>query len=289
MEIIAVFLDYNLNVEPRSVWKIAPGAAESERYPFLVNECGVFYANPGFYTKRYAKDDYQILYTASGAAQMEYAGKIWRLAEGSIAMIDCNQYHNYRTAQDAAHWTYHWIHVGGCYCAQYYNAIYRKGFEPRHIGPDGELLRDFEEAIDQIDHTTDEACIRLNRAVGSIMTKLIASRDSAPPSAQEAAVSRALSYMQRNLSQPFSMDALSGEINLSKYYLIKLFSRHMGMTPYHYLIQCRINESKKLLRATDHKLSDIAEAVGFQDTSNFSRTFAKIVGTTPAQYRGGRT
>lgn len=283
-----MFLDYNLNIEPRSVWKIAHHTAESARYPFLVNESGVFYAKPGFYTKRYAKDDYQILYTASGAAQMEYAGKTWRLTEGSLAMIDCNQYHNYRTAQDAAHWTYHWIHVGGGYCAQYYNVIYKKGFEPRHVGPDGELLRSFQEAIDQIDHTTDEACIRLNQAVSLILTKLMISQDSAPPSAQEAAVNRAIACMQLHLSQPFSIDMLSGEVNLSKFYLIKLFSRHVGMTPYQYLIQCRINEAKKLLRATDHKLSDIAQAVGFQDTSNFIRTFTKTAGTTPAQYRGGR-
>lgn len=285
MENIAVYLDYNLDVEKQSVWKIAHPSAEAARFPFVVNEAGVFYARHGFYTQRYAKDDYQILYTVSGAAQLEYQGKSWRLGEGSACILDCNRYHDYRTAQDADHWSYYWIHVGGGCLHPYMSAIYRAGFQPLLTGMDSELIASFREALDQIDHTTDAAYIRLNHAVSAILTKLTLFAHGAQPSAQAIAAQQAASDIQSRFADPFHINDLAARMNLSKFYLIKLFKAHMGMTPYHYLILCRISEAKKLLRATDHKVSDIARAVGFDDASNFSRTFTKIVGMAPARYR----
>lgn len=281
-----MFLDYNLDIGKESVWKIARPTSEAELYPFVVNECGVFYAKERFFTKRYAKNDFQILYTVSGAAEMEYEHEKWRLAEGSIAVIDCNRYHAYRTAGDAGHWTYYWIHISGGHCARYHEILYSKGFQPHIIGADSELLLHFQDTLREIDHTTDIAYVRLSGAVSSIFTKLMVFAHSAPPTAQEASVQSAMDFIMSHFSQPFCMNALAKELNLSKFYLIKLFDKHTGMTPYRYLLLYRVNEAKKLLRATDHKLRDIAQLVGFADVSNFSRTFAKLTGMTPARYRG---
>lgn len=285
MENIAVFLDYNLDIEEKSVWKIAQVTPDAAEYPFIINESGVFYARDNFYTKRYAKNDFQIIYTVSGAAEMEYEEEKWRLSEGGIAIIDCNKYHSYRTAEDAGHWTYYWIHTGGGYCGRYYEAIYKKGFQPYAIGMDNEVLSCFKEVLEQIDYTTDTAYIRLCNAVGQIFTRLMLFVNSSPPSTREVTIQKAQEYIKNHYNEQFSIDRLAAHLNLSKYYLIKLFSTYIGMTPYHYLILYRINEAKKLLRATDHKLSVIARAVGFEDTSNFSRTFIKFVGVTPARYR----
>lgn len=283
-----MFQDYNLDVEKRSVWRIAHPTPGAHKYPFIVNESGVFYARKNFYTKRYAKNDFQILYTVSGAAQLEYDGGQWQLNEGSLVIIDCNKFHDYRTDPHAGHWTYYWIHVGGAYCRKYYETAYKNGFKPHVPGMDTELLSFFEEALEQIDYTTDVAYIRLSNAASSVFTKLIVLLNSALPSAQETIVQEAMSYMKSHYFEPLNIEALAKQLNLSKYYFIKLFARHAGMTPYYYLIHHRINEAKKLLRATDHKVDDIAQSVGFADTSNFSRTFTKLTGMPPGEYRNNK-
>lgn len=283
-----MFLDYNLDTEEKSVWKIAHPTSDALNYPFVVNECGVFFARKDFFTKRYAKNDFQILYTVSGAAQLEYNGGHWRLDEGSLVIIDCNKYHDYRTDPDAGHWTYYWIHTGGAYCEKYYETAYKNGFAPHAPGVDSELFSCFQEALEQIDYTTDAAYIRLSSAVSSIFSKLISFLNSAPPLAQEAVIQEAIGYFKSHYSEPVNIEALAKRLGLSQFYFIKLFTLHTGMTPYYYLVHHRISEAKKQLRATGRKINDIAQSVGFADTSNFSRTFTKLTGMPPGKYRDGR-
>jgi AraC-like DNA-binding protein len=285
MENIAVFLEYNLDIEKESVWKIAHPTINAGKHPFIVNESGVFYAKEKFFTERYAKNDFQIIYTTMGSADMEYDETKWRLDEGSVAVIDCNKYHDYRTTPDRGYWTYYWIHVGGDYFRTWYDIIYKNGFRPFPIGIDSEFLNHFKETLNLIDSTTDITYIQLNNTVSAILTYLSVSFNVKPISAQDMLIQKAIEYIHKNYNHLFNIDDLSAKINLSKYYFIKLFNTKMGITPYRYLLLHRVNEAKKLLITTDYKINDIAKAVGFADTSNFIKTFTKLTGITPAKYK----
>lgn len=52
-----------------------------------------------------------------------------------------------------------------------------------------------------------------------------------------------------------------------------------------YLIHVRIEKAKELLLSTHMKSYEIAEKVGFIDDSYFSRTFKKITGVRPIEFR----
>ena len=73
--------------------------------------------------------------------------------------------------------------------------------------------------------------------------------------------------------------------NLSRYHLIRLFRQQMGVPPYRYLHQCRIQRAQELLRATDATIAEIGERVGYSDPVNFIRHFRALTGLTPAKYR----
>jgi AraC-like DNA-binding protein len=64
-----------------------------------------------------------------------------------------------------------------------------------------------------------------------------------------------------------------------------MFKRHTGLTPYEYLINFRINQSKSLLKETNETVAIISELVGFGDVNNYIRYFKKLVGSTPGSYR----
>lgn len=59
----------------------------------------------------------------------------------------------------------------------------------------------------------------------------------------------------------------------------------MGVTPYSYLTNYRINRSKELLRSTSMSITDISEECGFLDPGNFIAQFKKRTGMRPLQYR----
>jgi transcriptional regulator GlxA family with amidase domain len=63
------------------------------------------------------------------------------------------------------------------------------------------------------------------------------------------------------------------------------FRKAAGMTPLEYVHAIRLEQAKQLLETTDETLDKLAERVGYEDATFFSRLFRRKVGLTPAQYR----
>ena len=74
-------------------------------------------------------------------------------------------------------------------------------------------------------------------------------------------------------------------VHISKYHLSHTFQKEFHTSPISYLIARRIQESRFLLRETDHTLSQIAEILGFSSLSYFSQSFRRAEGMSPLEYR----
>ncbi len=96
---------------------------------------------------------------------------------------------------------------------------------------------------------------------------------------------QAINYIQDNLAEDISLEAIAKELNMSRYHFSRLFSQSMGTAPYQYAIQQRVEKAKQLLKQKDLSMVEIALECGFSSQSAFSRTFSKCVGTTPRKYR----
>lgn len=79
---------------------------------------------------------------------------------------------------------------------------------------------------------------------------------------------------------------MAEELRVSPQYLNALFRKSWGISPYHYLLQFRIQKSKEWLLADRKRtVRAISAAVGFHDDSHFVQTFRRLTGMTPAQFR----
>lgn len=96
---------------------------------------------------------------------------------------------------------------------------------------------------------------------------------------------RAVAYIQTHLSEDISLEAIASELDMSPYYFCRLFKKSMGISPYQYVIKCRIDWAKKLLSSESRPIADIALQVGFTSHSQFAKHFKRIVGVTPKQAR----
>ena len=92
-------------------------------------------------------------------------------------------------------------------------------------------------------------------------------------------------YIDENYSANLSLDALAAQVHLSPSYFSKLFKREIGENLSTYILQTRIEQAKFLLRTTDKKAYEIAEAVGIFDPVYFSKIFKKVTGLKPKEYR----
>lgn len=94
-------------------------------------------------------------------------------------------------------------------------------------------------------------------------------------------------YIDLHFKESLTLEQLSEEAHMNKYYLSHVFKREYGVSPINYMISRRIDESKYLLTETDLSLSHIAQLLGFSSLSYFSQVFRKTQGISPMEFRQG--
>lgn len=97
----------------------------------------------------------------------------------------------------------------------------------------------------------------------------------------------AIAYIHDHLNQKLSLEEVAQSLNLSVYYFCTLFTQSMGISPYQYVLQQRVELAKQILKTTSHSLSEVATLCGFNDQAQMNRHFRKFTGVTPKTYRNG--
>ncbi len=105
-------------------------------------------------------------------------------------------------------------------------------------------------------------------------------------SSQYQVFSNILQYVNSNfLSYDMSLNKITEEFDVSIYTLSKLFKEYTGLGFKEYLIEIRMEKAKELLATGQLTVGEIAQMVGYSNTSHFIKTFKNVKGVTPEQYR----
>lgn len=91
--------------------------------------------------------------------------------------------------------------------------------------------------------------------------------------------------LEQNVQQEVQLADLAQRHHLSPYYLAHSFKRTTGYSIKQYQLFCRISVARELLAASELSVTQVALQSGFQDTSNFSRYFRRIMNCSPSDYR----
>jgi AraC-like DNA-binding protein len=89
----------------------------------------------------------------------------------------------------------------------------------------------------------------------------------------------------RNFNRQISLDIIAETLDISSYYLSRIFSEESGFTLSHYLTQVRLEKAVELLEDPRRNVSEIAFKTGFKDSHYFSRVFKAHFGCAPKEYR----
>ncbi|WP_299366672.1 helix-turn-helix transcriptional regulator [Winogradskyella sp.] len=82
-------------------------------------------------------------------------------------------------------------------------------------------------------------------------------------------------YINDNYNKNISINCISENSYLSKFYLIRTFKNMFNETPYNYLIRVRLSKACDMMKTTDLTLEDIALITGFKDKQNLTRNLQK--------------
>lgn len=87
----------------------------------------------------------------------------------------------------------------------------------------------------------------------------------------------------QNINQPPTIPELARQIGINQCYLKKGFKEMFKSTVYEFVIEQRMQKAKMLLSLNTQSVSQIAEEVGYSNTSNFSNAFKKYTGLYPSE------
>lgn len=142
-----------------------------------------------------------------------------------------------------------------------------------------EALEDYEN-MPKRDYETFKAYVYfLEMLAQKIYNEEYVSRD-------QTTVSRALmNFVKSNLYNDITIADFSKSVGLSTSYLAHSIAKELGTTFTKYLLVCRIEEAKRILRTTEMSVKKISVLLRYNDVSYFVRQFKRITGLTCTQYR----
>ncbi|ARB45183.1 GlxA family transcriptional regulator [Alloalcanivorax xenomutans] len=98
-------------------------------------------------------------------------------------------------------------------------------------------------------------------------------------------VQQVQSWLHEHYAEPTTLADLAQRVHLSPRQLQRRFIAALGEPPLQYLQRVRIEASRKMLERGATNLGTLAEQVGYQDVSSFSRLFKRHTGLSPSHYR----
>lgn len=107
-------------------------------------------------------------------------------------------------------------------------------------------------------------------------------------SLDEQRVKQAMHFIRTHYAEPISLNDIADSIHISRSECCRCFARTLQMSPFEYLMKCRIFEATRtLLEHPDENVSiaELSTSVGFNNTSYFNKLFKKYLGCTPTYYR----
>lgn len=96
-----------------------------------------------------------------------------------------------------------------------------------------------------------------------------------------------LAYIEAHLEESLTLEELSKQFNVSKFYFHRIFTAVMGESLNQYCLSRKMNASVKLLVESNLSLTEIAYGLNFSSQSVFTRTFKNWYGVNPNQVRKG--
>jgi transcriptional regulator GlxA family with amidase domain len=101
----------------------------------------------------------------------------------------------------------------------------------------------------------------------------------------DAHIGAALNSMHKRIEHPWTVASLASEAGMSRSAFAQRFKELMSESPLEYLTRWRMYRGSDLLRESDRKLADVAQAVGYDSDGAFHKAFKRVLGIAPGEYR----
>lgn len=94
-----------------------------------------------------------------------------------------------------------------------------------------------------------------------------------------------ISFVHQNYDKDISLKDIAGAASISPTECQRCFRSYVQCSPYQYLMEYRLEQSKSMLVSSNRTVTEIAVNVGFNSVSAYIKYFKRAYGITPAKFR----
>lgn len=231
--------------------------------------------------------DYHILYIERGICHLTLNGEQQLVGAGGIVMFRPGepQIYSFLASERSVS---HYAHFTGVGCAELLRGLGIDSVRVFNMG----RSRTYEDTSAKMEREYtmnkpfgDSFCTAYLHELLSIIARKFALRHSNVSYVSERRIDTACREIFANLASPPSAGELASACCLSESRFTHLFREATGRSLKEFIASMRIDRAKSLLTSTDMSVREIAEMIGYDDQSYFSRIFRQSIGISPTDYR----
>lgn len=260
----------------------------------IVTSCGYYrvHSRPVVSTERpTGRRDYQLLYIAKGKGHFYFDGKEQIITEGNMILYRPNEvqmYYYYAPDKTEAYW----VHFTGRHVEsilEFYELPETENVFYTGTSPDYQwMYRQMIQELQLCRANYEELLSLMLRHIFIMINRYIVEGRKASSDIQNE-IERATHYFNENYNKPLNIDEYAESRHMSTCWFIRSFKQILKVTPMQYILSLRMANAQSLLETSEYNISEIAEAVGYDNPLYFSRLFHKHIGVSPSEYRKMRS
>lgn len=226
---------------------------------------GEHICDPGYGVRPFTRKYTLIHYVIRGKGTLFARGQTFEVTAGQAFLIRTEELASYQ-ADTVDPWHYRWVGFDGALSARFSEL-------PAVFSLPEDIFRQIIRAGDDPSTAEYRIAAELLRLYARLFTK---------NSGDNRHVRRVENYIHAAYMLPIRVEDIANQLNLDRRYLSSLFKKKTGQSIQEYLISVRLEEAERHLRR-GYSVKESANLVGFENVSNFSRTFKQHYGKSPSQ------
>ncbi len=220
--------------------------------------------------------DALLIHCLEGEGQFTLSGSRHAVGAGDLFFLPPYVTHGYR-CDPLAGWRILWVHFGGAYAE---SLVRLAGFSVanplRHLGDRPAVASAFERLLEILRAQKYQHGVDAAGALVLLLLELVKLAEPDPPERR-----RLLEAAEGG----GGLDAMARRAGCSKYHFARLFHARVGLPPWRYVLNRRVEQARGLLLDPQVTMKEIAGQLGFRDGNDFTRCFTRITGLSPRRYR----
>lgn len=235
------------------------------------------------------RDHYIIHYVFKGKGEFVIQNEKYEVSENEGFLIPPGIVVSYKADHDNP-WSYCWVGFNGLKADYYVTRLGLSTSNPIFVcEPNNNLLLIIKNML-QAKDSKKLKDLKLLADLYSFLYEINDKTNSSdivqePQSNKEEYLKASIEFIAKNYSMPISISEIATHIGIDRSYLFILFKEFLNTSPSEYLINFRISKAKELLKDNTLSVGSVSRSVGYNDQLVFSKTFKKVTGLSPLNYR----